>query len=525
MKDYGNSEDELLRLQSIRKEFPACLANDNVDLTIRCGEIHALLGENGAGKSTLVKIIYGVLHPDQGMMVFNGQEVKIANPAAARELGIGMVFQHFSLFEAMSVEENIALSLPKHLAGNDLSQRIRQVSEDYGLPIDPAREVWSLSVGERQRIEIVRCLLQSPQLLIMDEPTSVLTPQEAQKLFTTLRRLAADGVAILYISHRLEEIRQLCDQATIMRLGKVVAHCNPREKTARQLAELMMGSELATAKRQELSAQLAKTPATSSPLFEISDLSLPSPSLHGVALRSINLSLREGRILGIAGLAGNGQAELMDALSGERKLNQADNLRYQGNSIGNLPPDQRRKLGLSFVPEERLGHGAAPEMCLWKNTLITAASTKGLVNHGFINQGAAMNYAQEIIQDYRVKATSANQAAGSLSGGNLQKFIMGREILQSPKLLIILQPTWGVDAGSAAAIHQAILNLADGGAAVVVISQDLDEIFTLADDIAVMFEGQLSTPQPAANLSVEAIGLLMGGEGFQSSSAMPSSAA
>ncbi len=494
----------LLSLRNIRREFPGCVANDEVDLDVLPGEIHALLGENGAGKSTLVKMIYGVLKPDGGEMLWAGAPVQIASPSAARALGVGMVFQHFSLFEALTVAENIALGIPPELAGPGLEDRIIEVSKSYGLPLDPHRGVHSLSVGERQRIEIVRCLLQDPKILIMDEPTSVLTPQEADKLFETLARLSSEGVAILYISHRLEEIRKLCHKATILRLGRVVSDCDPAKETARSLAEMMMGSDLTSAVKAEGSE-------VGEARFKVSHLSTSPKDQFAVTLKDISFELCNGEIFGVAGLAGNGQSELMDVLSGEELAADADVIVMEGYAAGLMGPEERRDLGLGFVPEERLGHGAVPDMTLWENGFLTAARGQNLMSNGFIKTDKTRNFANAVVERFNVKTAGIEHHASSLSGGNLQKFIMGREIDQNPKVLIVLQPTWGVDAGSAAFIHQALMDLAAKGTAVLVISQDLDELFAVSDRIAVMCEGQLSESAPAADTTVEKIGLLMGG--------------
>ena len=494
----------LLVLKNIRKEFPGCLANDEVDLDVLPGEIHALLGENGAGKSTLVKMIYGVLKPDGGEMLWNGQPVQITNPSAARALGVGMVFQHFSLFEALTVAENIALGIPPKLAGPGLEDRIIEVSKAYGLPLDPHRGVHSLSVGERQRIEIVRCLLQDPKLLIMDEPTSVLTPQEADKLFETLERLSSEGVAILYISHRLEEIRKLCHKATILRLGRVVSDCDPAEETARSLAEMMMGSDLTAAVKAD-GGQVGEA------RFKVDNLSTSPADQFAVPLKSVSFELKNGEVFGVAGLAGNGQSELMDVLSGEELAADASVIIMEGQAAGLMGPEERRDLGLGFVPEERLGHGAVPDMTLWENGFLTAGRGQGLMNNGFIKTDKTKDFANAVVDRFNVKTAGIDHNASSLSGGNLQKFIMGREIDQNPKVLIVLQPTWGVDAGSAAFIHQALMDLAAQGTAVLVISQDLDELFAVSDRIAVMSEGRLSDSTPASETTVEQIGLLMGG--------------
>lgn len=495
----------LLALQGIVKAFPGCLANDHVDLSVRTGEIHALLGENGAGKSTLVKIIYGVLQPDAGEIRWAGRLVQVRSPAQARRLGIGMVFQHFSLFEALTVTENIALGLEDRAARKDLASRIRAISRDYGLPLDPDRVVHDLSVGERQRIEIVRCLLQNPKLLIMDEPTSVLTPQEAESLFATLRRLAAEGCAILYISHKLEEIRALCEAATIMRQGRVVAHCDPRTETAHHLAELMLGAELPVPTARPTAATAA------APRLLVRGLSIRSDQAFGTDLRDISFEVSSGEILGIAGIAGNGQTELMAALLGEIPADRADAIVIDGTAAGRLGPRRRRALGACFLPEERYGHGAVAAMTLAENAFLSGFVRRALARLGIVDRGATRNYAAEVIGHFAVRTSGPEAEARSLSGGNLQRFVVGREMLQDPKVLVVSQPTWGVDAGAAAAIHQAVVDLAARGAAVVVISQDLDEIFTLCHRIAVIAGGRLSPPRPIHELSVAEIGLLLGG--------------
>jgi simple sugar transport system ATP-binding protein len=499
----------LLELRGITKQFPGCLANDDVSLSIKPGEIAALLGENGAGKSTLVKIIYGVLEADQGEVLWQGQPMVVSGPAAARKLGIGLVFQHFSLFEGMTVLENIALSVTdaKDLAA--LRRRVVEVSEAYGLPLVPEHEVHNLSVGERQRIEIVRCLLQDPRLLIMDEPTSVLTPQEVDKLFETLRRVAAEGRSILYISHKLEEIKALCERAVVLRQGKVVGECDPAVESAKTMAEMMIGGKLAAPQR----SGGAQAEAGAEPRLAVDGLSVVSPEKFGIDLKDIRLSLQAGEILGIAGVAGNGQTELMDALSGEIPGKPASSIRIEGQDVANLGPDRRRALAACFVPEERNGHAAVAGMSLGENVLLSGHHRLGLTRHSFIDDGKSADFAARVIESFDVRTSGTEAEAGSLSGGNLQKFIVGREVLQDPKLLIVSQPTWGVDAGAASTIHQALLDLAAAGTAVLVISQDLDEIFAICDRIAVISQGRLSEARGIREVTVEEIGLLMGGAG------------
>ena len=494
----------LLSLRGIRKVFPGCIANDSIDLDVQSGEIHALLGENGAGKSTLVKIIYGVLRPDQGNIQWKGNTVEIANPAQARELGIGMVFQHFSLFEALTTLENIALALPKE-DPKQLRKRLLETAEAYGLGLEPDRNVYELSMGERQRIEIVRCLLQDPKLLILDEPTSVLTPQETQKLFETLHRLASEKRAILYISHKLEEVRSLCNKATILRGGRHIDECIPSKETARSLAEKMIGKRVQTVAKRATNRQ--DTPID----LQVSNLTIHSNQPHGVDLSDISLEVRRGEILGIAGIAGNGQIGLMEVLSGEGgRRPYLGSIHMLGINATRLDPNARRDLGSVFVPEERIGQAAVADMTLIENSFLTAPIRLNFSRNGLIDWRAVGVFAKNIVSDFDVRTTGVDALASSLSGGNLQKFIVGREMLQKPQLLIVSQPTWGVDAGAAAAIHVEIQRLVTAGAAVLVISQDLDEIFLLSDRIAVISQGTLSKASPANDLTPEDVGLLMG---------------
>jgi len=499
----GSNETPRLELRGVTKSFPGVLANDNVNLIVRPGEIHALLGENGAGKSTLVKMIYGILAPDSGDILWDGAPVRIANPREARRLGVGMVFQHFSLFEALTVLENIALGLDAKIPQKKLEAEILRVLDLYGLKLDPQRIVTTLSVGERQRIEIVRALLLNPKLLIMDEPTSVLTPQEVEQLFETLRKLKAQGCSILYISHKLHEIVALCETATILRAGKFVAECDPREETSRSMAELMIGANL---------KEIAHAPGRTfgGIKFEAVHLSLTKRGDFGVALKDISFAVRAGEILGVAGVAGNGQNELMEALSGE-VLSDTGMVVLEGDAIGGLGPTGRRKRGLCAVPEERNGHAAVADFTLALNGALTARRRMGFVSGGLINMARAKSYASKVIGAYSVKALGSHSTAGSLSGGNLQKFIMGREIMQEPTAIAVSQPTWGVDAGASAAIRQALVDLASRGCAILVISQDLDELLELCDSLVVINLGSLSRVLKVGEVTIEEIGLLMGG--------------
>jgi simple sugar transport system ATP-binding protein len=398
----------------------------------------------------------------------------------------------------------VALGLDGRETFKAMSARLAQVARDYGLPLDPKREVWQLSVGERQRIEIVRALMQNPKFLILDEPTAVLTPQEADQLFGVLERLKAEGRAILYISHKLEEVKRLCDTATILRGGRKIATCNPRLETAGSLARMMVGAEVKDVKA-------AGTRHVTIPRLAVNDLTLAPDEPHGVRLQQISFELKGGEVLGIAGVAGNGQDELFAALSGERLVREPGTIIIDGIACGNLSITQRRRLGAAFVPEERLGHGTAPRMKLSENALLTGHAASNMVRNGFVDVLAMLRTVDRATEAFDVRKAKRDPEAASLSGGNLQKFVVGREILRAPAVLVVNQPTWGVDAGAAAIIRQALLDLADAGAAVLVTSQDLDELIEIADRIAVMFHGRLSTPLPTADATRETLGLLMGG--------------
>ncbi|HUS55965.1 MAG TPA: ABC transporter ATP-binding protein [Thermohalobaculum sp.] len=496
-------ETPLFEARGIVKKFGEFAANQDVGLVIQPGEKHALLGENGAGKSTLVKMMYGVMQPTSGKFFWNGTETVVHKPAEARDMGIGMVFQHFSVFDALTVVENIALALaPEPMRA--LSQRIEQVSESYGLAIDPRRAVHTLSVGEKQRVEIIRCLLQNPKLLIMDEPTSVLTPQETEVLFETLEKLAAEGCSILYISHKLEEVKALCDAATILRHGHVVAHCDPKAETARSMAEMMVGNEIAWV---EKAASTTPGPVR----LRVSHLNLPAASEFGVTLKDLSLEVCGGEVVGIAGVAGEGQSELMEALTGEMLATRAETIHIDDVPMGRANPTQRRIAGAAFVPEERNGHAAVGELTLSENIILSHHTAEGIANRSWIDFGKAADWAKRVREAFDVRSGSDNPIAGSLSGGNLQKFVVGREILREPGVLVVSQPTWGVDAGAASVIRRALVDLAGRGTAVLVISQDLEEIFSICDKIAVIHHGQLSKEHPAAEMTAEKVGLLMGG--------------
>ena len=490
----------VMRVINITKEYPGVVANGSVSLDLEQGKIQALLGENGAGKSTLVKIMYGLVKPDSGQMLLENIHYRPKGPQDARSKGVGMVFQHFSLFDALSVFENIALGLDKGFEKSQLQHEINSVSNEYGLSIALDKIVGNLSAGERQRIEIIRCLLQNPKIMIMDEPTSVLTPKEVSDLFIVLRKLACQGMSILYISHKLEEIRALCSKATIMRNGKVVDTCDPSKLSAGKIAESMVGASFPNPKKSKIKVGQV--------LLEVNKVSLESKITFGIPLKQINLRLHAGEIVGVGGVAGNGQDEFLGLMSGEL-IPTKGTLVLEGEDITRLGPVARRKKGLLSAPEERLGHAAAPEMSLTENALVTAEQRMGLSRRGVINYPQARLFSERIIANLDVRTNGAGSLAKSLSGGNLQKFVIGRELIQNPRVFVVNQPTWGVDAAAAASIRQRILDLAKDGAAIVVISQDLDELLQISDVFCALVGGYLSKPVKTSELNPTSLGLLL----------------
>lgn len=493
-----------LQLTGITKAYPGVLANSDVALTVMPGETHAVLGENGAGKSTLMKIIYGATPADAGQMRLNGQLIHIHNPKEARANGISMVYQHFNLFDTMTVAENVWLGLARS-SREQVTASIVAKATEYGLDIDPARPVHTLSVGEMQRVEIIRALLTRPELLILDEPTSVLTPQAVEKLFVVLKKLASEGCSILYISHKLHEIRELCTACTVLRGGKVTGVCNPQEESNASLSRMMIGAE-----PPQLERRAKKQGA---PVLTVQGLSLAREDQFGVDLDQVHLQVCAGEVVGIAGVSGNGQKELLYALSGEDCRAPKGSVRMGQTPVSHLHPGARRKLGLHFVPEERLGRGAVPTLSLAHNLLLTRTES---ISHprfagGWIRVRQLEQHAARLIQSFHVKAAGPNAVARSLSGGNLQKFIVGREIDARPTLFIVSQPTWGVDVGAAAQIRGEILALRDAGCAVLVVSEELEELFEVCDRLHVIARGRLSPSVPLAEATVEKLGEWMSG--------------
>jgi ABC-type uncharacterized transport system ATPase subunit len=486
-----------LALTGITKHYGDVAANADVTLAVMPGEILAVLGENGAGKSTLMKVVYGVARPDAGTIAIDGAAVEVTSPARARALGIAMVFQHFALFDTLAVGENIALGAPEYPLAT-IDGRIVELSRRYGLELDPRRTVHDLSVGERQRVEILRALMSNPRILILDEPTSVLTPQAVDRLFGTLRQLAADGVSIVFISHKLDEIRRLATRCAVMRGGRLVATVDPRAETEAGLARLMLGADPPTI--------AAHDSAPGDVALEVAGLTVRGPERRHW-LHELAFTVRRGEIVGIAGVSGNGQSALMASLAGEW-TGRAEAVRLFGDAVGDLGPSARRARGLRYVPEERLGHGAGPELSLLDNVLLTGDA---LHRRGVLRRDEAREYAEGVIRGFDVRTAGPQARAAALSGGNLQRFIVGREMHARPRVLVVDQPTWGVDVGAAAAIRNALIALRGDGCAILVVSEEIDELYQLSDRLMVISKGRLSPAVRARDVSVDELGRWMAG--------------
>jgi simple sugar transport system ATP-binding protein len=490
-----------LDLRGISKRYPSVVANDGISLQVQAGEIHAVLGENGAGKSTLMKIIYGAVMPDSGEIIFNGHHVQVKSPQHARTLGISMVFQHFSLFETFTVAQNVWLGLQSSLSLDEVSALIAEKAQAYGLEIDPNRPVHTLGVGEMQRVEIIRALLTEPQLLIMDEPTSVLTPQAVEKLFEVLKRISAQGCSILYISHKLHEIRELCSHCTVLRSGRVTGVCRPGQESNESLSRLMIGAEPP--------ALVREVQETGEVRLLVQSLSLSALEQFGVDLKDVCLNVHSGEVVGVAGVSGNGQRELLMALSGEDVRAAPQSIELMGQAVGHWGPRHRREVGLHVVAEDRLGRNVVADMSLQDNMMLTREET--LSARGFIQPQALFEQTRQILQRFNVKSNGPQSKAKSLSGGNLQKFIMGREMDAHPKVFVVSQPTWGVDVGAAAQIRAQVLALKREGCAVLVVSEELEELFEICDRLYVMAQGRLSPSILRQEATLSEVGVWMSG--------------
>ena len=427
-----------LKISNVTKIYPGCVANDNVSLEFNSGKIYALLGENGAGKSTLVKILSGVIIPDEGKIYLNENNLKLNSPLDAKKNDIGMVFQHFNLFETLSVFENLIIDSDEQR--ESLREKIDTIMKKYNFSIDLDIPVLNLSAGQKQKVEIIRCLIRSPKVLIMDEPTSVLTEQETSELFLSLKKFSEEGILIIYITHKLKEVMQLCDEVAVMRRGKLVSVSEIKNENIESLANKMVGQNLKTIKKKK-----AKT--SSDQLIKITNLNFTSEDPFETNLMDINFSVNRGECLGIAGISGNGQSELFQVLSGEI-ISEKNSIEFNKNYIGDLNPQERREYLMAFSPEDRLEQAAIPQMKIFENVALNNFKSSNFFNNGLINEKKIKEHSKKIISDFNVNTDNIELKSQFLSGGNLQKLIIGRELITSPDLLICFNPTWGLDVGA-----------------------------------------------------------------------------
>ncbi len=506
--------DTQKRIQSVEmcnivKRFPGVLANTKVCFDVKAGEVHALLGENGAGKSTLMRQLYGLYQPDEGEILIDGQPCIFHSPADAIKAGIGMIHQHFMLVPTLTVAENVALGLKSSRAPQlDLdivSKRIKDLAKSYGLKVDPSAFVWQLSVGEQQRVEIIKALYRGAGIIILDEPTAVLTPQEVSDLFVTLKRMVQEGHGLVFISHKLHEVMEISDRITVLRDGAMIGSCNTREITRDELVKMMVGRDV-----KPLAAQPVK----------VGNVRLKIQGLRAIGdrntemLRGINLEIHAGEIVGIAGVSGNGQRELAQCLSGLRKST-AGTIQLDGEDITDMPLLKRMAAGQAYIPEERMRDGAIREFSVQENLFLRDHAAPEFTHGIFLDFGKMSARTREVIKAYSVKTPGLDTPIKNLSGGNIQKLIMARELSRRPKLLIAAQPTRGVDIGATEYIHQRLLEQRTAGTAILLISEDLDETRTLSDRIAVMYEGQIIGIVGRDQATVEQIGLMMAGISMQ----------
>jgi ABC-type uncharacterized transport system ATPase subunit len=519
----GPGRVPMLEMLGVTKRFPGVVADDRVDFSVHRGEVHSLLGENGAGKTTLMKVLYGLYQPDEGEIRLEGRPVRITSPAVAIRHGIGMIHQHFMLVPTLTVAENVALGLPSSrgpLADLDrVAERIRELSRSYGLKVDPGARVWQLSVGERQRVEIVKALYRSAALLILDEPTSVLTPQEVEDLFATLRQMARDGRGLVFISHKIHEVLEISDRITVLRGGRVVGTVRPAEVSRRELATMMVGRQVSLVQDRRAGRAVAEpgagpsAPAEPGPVgrgeveLRVTDLTVPGDRGND-AVRGLSLEVRAGEIVGIAGVSGNGQRELAEAIAGLRTP-RAGSIRLGGRDVTGLSPREVRSAGLAYVPEERMRDGIVPDFSVAENLILV--DHRRFARWGFLRTGSIRRHAAGLASRFAVKASSLDTLARTLSGGNIQKLILARELSGAPRVLLVSQPTRGVDVGAAEYIHDRLLEQRRGGAAILIISEDLDEVLALSDRVVVMYDGTIIGEVDPRTATKEEVGLLMAG--------------
>jgi len=496
----------MLEMRGITKRFPGVVANDHVDFEVRAGEVHSLLGENGAGKSTLMRVLYGLYQADEGQIRLRGEAVNISSPNAAIKHGIGMIHQHFMLVPTLTVADNVALGLPSprgFLTDPDgVAARIHDLSERYGLKVDPKAFVWQLAVGERQRVEIIKALYRNASLLILDEPTAVLTPQEVDDLFLVLRQMVADGRGLVFISHKIREVLALSDRITVLRNGRTVGTVHPAEVSRQDLAHMMVGRDVTG----------VQNPADRQP--GEARLSVQGLSVTGdrgtEAVRDLSLEVRSGEIVGIAGVSGNGQRELAEAISGLRQASKGS-ISLEGKELGGRSPAGIRKAGLAYVPEERMRDGLIGDFTVADNLMLIDYRAARFSRWGFLRNPSIRHHCAELVSAFQVKTPSLDTPAHNLSGGNIQKLILARELSGEPRVLLVAQPTRGVDVGAAEYIHQRLIEQRARGTAILIITEDLDEVLALSDRILVMYEGEVIGQADPKDVTRETLGLMMAG--------------
>ena len=491
-----------LKVSNISKIYPGCVANDNITLEFNSGKIYALLGENGAGKSTLVKILSGVIQPDNGQIFLNNKVLKLNSPIDAKKNKIGMVFQHFNLFETLSVFENLIID--SNESRINLRENINIVMQKYNFVIDLDIPVLSLSAGQKQKVEILRCLIRKPEVLIMDEPTSVLTEQETNELFSSLKKFSEEGILIIYITHKLKEVMSLCDEVAVMRKGKLVSTGKIADEKIETLANKMIGQSLKTIKKEILKEN------TKEQLVKIVDLNFKSDDPFETNLSNINFELNRGECLGIAGISGNGQSELFQILSGEI-TSENNSILFNNKQIGKLNPQERRQYLLAFSPEDRMSQAAIPQLTIFENVALNNFKDSNFFKGGLINEKKIKEHSSKILSKFSVNTNNVELKSQFLSGGNLQKLIIGRELITSPELLICFNPTWGLDVGAINYIHETLIKINEQKKSIILISTDTDELLKLSDKICVIYKGKLSKIMDANDVTSEKLGLLMGG--------------
>ena len=491
-----------LKISNISKIYPNCIANDNISLQFKSGKIYALLGENGAGKSTLVKILSGIIRPDSGEVFLNKIKIKLNSPIDAKKNKIGMVFQHFNLFETLSVFEN--LSIVSNEDNKDLKIRIYEILKKYNFSIDLDVPVLNLSAGLKQKVEILRCLLKSPKVIIMDEPTSVLTEQETGELFTSLKKFCEEGILIIYITHKLKEVLSLCDEVAVMRKGKVVSVSQTKNEKLETLANKMVGQKLSKINKKINNFKIKDE------IFKVKNLNFYSDDPFETNLFNINFSVKKGECLGIAGISGNGQNELFQILSGEI-ITPDTSIVFRDKEIAKLNPKQRREYLMAFSPEDRISQAAVPELKIYENVALNNFKSSNFFVNGLVNEKKIKEHSKKILSDFSVNTDNVELRSQFLSGGNLQKLILGRELITAPELLICYNPTWGLDVGAINYIHETLIKINHQEKSTILISTDTEELLKLSDRIAVIYKGKLSKFMTSDEVTPERLGVLMGG--------------